>query len=970
MARGRQTQTDRIVLLFLNSEAHIMRRIFFWLLLSTAAFAQGQLISWTPYFVTAADSLTVTFDATQGNAGLSGYTGDVYAHTGVITSASTAPSDWKHVLTAWGVNTPATKLTKIGTNLYQFKIKPSITTFYSVLATETVLKVAFVFRSSDGTKTGKTADGGDIFLPVSSGSGMSVAVTAPSSFPVILAASEQLAIKATANLSDSVYLYVDNVLVAKDTAKSLSYTYTASSTGRKQIKAVAVKGGASVADSVYFVVRPPVPTAELPAGMQDGINYSANATTATLVLYAPMKNYIYAIGEFSNWDALPANYMSRTSDGNRWWVTLTNLSPGVELGFQYLVDGTMRIADPYSEKVLDPDNDQYITSAMYPNMKPYPTGKTTQIVGVLQTGQGAYNWQTTNYQRPSKDNLVIYELLLRDFNALHTYQSLIDTLSYLQNLGVTAIELMPVNEFEGNLSWGYNPNFYFAPDKYYGPKNDLKKFIDKCHSVGIAVILDMVLNHNMGSSPLARLYWDAANSRPASNNPWFNAVATHPYNVGNDFNHESTATRYLIDRVNSYWLTEFKVDGFRFDLSKGFTQTYNTDVGKWGNYDQSRINNITRMADKIWSVDANAFVILEHFADNSEETVLANYGKGMLLWGNANSNYNEASMGYNDGGKSDFSWVSWKNRGWNHAGVVGYMESHDEERLMYKNLMYGNVSGSYSIKTLTTALDRMKLNGAFFFTVPGPKMIWQFGELGYDVSITSTPGRTDQKPPHWEYYSDPYRMKLFKTWKALLNLKKNYPAFGTSNFYLTVSGAQKRINLYDPTMDVAIVGNFDVVNASYTPNFSKSGWWYDFFSGDSLNVSNLTMNIDLKPGEFRIYSSVRLPKPDVNPLTETVDERIAGAVPKSFVLEQNYPNPFNPSTIIRYSVPEQGRVRVSVYDALGTKLADLIDDVKEAGTYQAIFDPSRLGKQIASGVYFYQIEANGFRASKKMMFLK
>ena len=946
-----------------------MRRIFFWLLLSTAAFAQGQLLSWTPYFATASDSLTITFDATQGNAGLSGYTGDVYAHTGVITSASTSSSDWKHVVTNWGVNTPATKLTRIGTNLYQFKIQPSITSFYAVTGTETVLKIAFVFRSSDATKTGKTVDGGDIFLPVSSTSGMSVAITAPSAYPVILTPNDQLPIQITAVLSDSVFLYINNTLVKKDTAKTLSYTYTASTTGRLQIKAVATKGSAQVADSGYIVVRPPVTVADLPSGVQDGINYNANATIATLVLYAPGKNFVYAFGDFSNWDVLPANYMNKTPDGNRWWVTLTNLSPGVELGFQYLVDGNLRIADPYSEKVLDPDNDKYIASTTYPNLKAYPTGKTTQIVGVMQTGQGAFNWQTSNYQKPNKDNLIIYELLIRDFNTLHSYQSLIDTLSYLQNLGVTAIELMPVNEFEGNLSWGYNPNFYFAPDKYYGPKNDLKKFVDKCHSVGIAVILDMVLNHNMGSSPLARLYWDAANSRPAANNPWFNQVATHPYNVGNDFNHESAATRYLVDRVTSYWLTEFKIDGFRFDLSKGFTQTVNTDVGKWGNYDQSRINNITRMADKIWGVDPTAFVILEHFADNNEEVVLANYGKGMLLWGNSNSNYNEASMGYNDGGKSDFNWISWKNRGWNHPGVVGYMESHDEERLMFKNITYGNASGSYNIKTLTTALERMKLDGAFFFTVPGPKMIWQFGELGYDISI-NVPGRTDPKPLHWEYYSDPYRLKLFKTWKELIKLKETYPAFGTSDFTLTVNGAQKRINLYHSSMNVAIAGNFDVVNASYSPNFPSTGWWYDYFAGDSINVTNVGSTVALGPGEFKIYTSVRLPKPESSLLVGTADERVPGVMPKSFVLEQNFPNPFNPSTIIRYSVPERGRVRVSVYDALGSKLTDLVDEVKEAGTYQAMFDQSRLSKQISSGVYFYQIEAGGFRATRKMMFLK
>ncbi|NOZ04318.1 MAG: hypothetical protein GXO92_06915 [FCB group bacterium] len=101
---------------------------------------------------------------------------------------------------------------------------------------------------------------------------------------------------------------------------------------------------------------------------------------------------------------------------------------------------------------------------------------------------------------------MIYELLVRDFIDRHDYQTLIDTLDYLEKLGINAIELMPINEFEGNSSWGYNPSFYFAPDKYYGTRQDLKLFIDECHRRGIAVIMDIVLNHTYGQSPLVSGY--------------------------------------------------------------------------------------------------------------------------------------------------------------------------------------------------------------------------------------------------------------------------------------------------------------------------------------------------------------------------------------------------------------------------------------------------------------------------------
>ena len=81
---------------------------------------------------------------------------------------------------------------------------------------------------------------------------------------------------------------------------------------------------------------------------------------------------------------------------------------------------------------------------------------------------------------------------IKCFIGKHDFATLTDTLDYLQKLGINAIELMPFNEFEGNESWGYNTLFYFAPDKYYGPKDNIRKFVDECHRRGMVVIMDMV----------------------------------------------------------------------------------------------------------------------------------------------------------------------------------------------------------------------------------------------------------------------------------------------------------------------------------------------------------------------------------------------------------------------------------------------------------------------------------------------
>jgi hypothetical protein len=332
-------------------------------------------------------------------------------------------------------------------------------------------------------------------------------------------------------------------------------------------------------------------------------------------------------------------------------------------------------------------------------------------------------------------------------------------------------------------------------------------------------------------------------------------------------------------------------------------------------------------------------------------------------------------MGYHDNGKSNFSGISYLNRGWTKPNLVGYMESHDEERLMFKNLTYGNSSGSYNIKNLNVALNRIKLASAFFFTVPGPKMIWQFGELGYDISIDSM-GRVGNKPVKWDYLEDERRTNLYKVFQSLIGIKQNYEAFSTNNFTLNVASSVKKMNLYHSTMDVFIIGNFDVIPLTSNQNFSRAGWWYDYFSGDSVNITNLTESITLEPGDFKIYTTTKLPTPEAGILLNV--EKIDDQIPVEFTLEQNYPNPFNPSTVIRYSVPSvtQGGIGVSrvilkIYDILGREIKTLVNQDQTSGVYEVIWNADdELGNKVSTGVYFYRIDAGEFVQTKKMMLIK
>ena len=493
----------------------IKKFTLFILLVLAGLTVKAQVVTCDPAFPTANDSVTITFHADQGDKGLMNYTGtDVYAWTGVLTNLSPTTKDWRYVKEtgAWSDTPPADcKLTKIGTNLWQLKIKPSIRDYYGVPSTERIKALAFVFRNSDGSVTGRDVGGEDIFYDVFN-PGLNVKISSPTmAKPDVVQLNDQVTINWSCTGVDQTLLSVDGNVVAQETTDgSFSKTVTASSYGKHMIVARADSATKSVYDSSYYYVLAPNNVAALPAGIRDGINYSKdNDSTVTLCLYAPQKNHVFVIGDFNNWQMDSKFQMNETPDHNRYWLTIKHLTPKKQYIFQYLIDDSIRVGDMYCEQVSDPWNDKNIDNTTYPNLISYPTGKTTGIASVLETDQTPYQWKVTNFDPPKEQNLVIYELWVDNFTKGHTFKDIIDTLGYLKHLGVNAIELMPVNEFEGNVSWGYNPNYYFAVDKNYGPRNTYKALIDSCHANGIAVIMDVVLNHAYGTCPFAMMYWDA-----------------------------------------------------------------------------------------------------------------------------------------------------------------------------------------------------------------------------------------------------------------------------------------------------------------------------------------------------------------------------------------------------------------------------------------------------------------------------
>ncbi len=614
-----------------------MKKIIFFALIFTTLLVSAQLVTTQPEFPSGEEEITIVFDATEASDsradGLLGLSSGVYLWSG---AGSTENGDAFEFEPSGQTNFQAPYepgvMTSLGNDRWEIKLTPR--TYYGVPKGTQIVKMGLVFKNADGS-----AQTEDIIIELFEADQFSISLNSPSQTSLLVDQNDVININASSSDPATFTLTADgNTIDTQSNTTSFNFDFTVTESFGTVSIALNADDGLGNSDQINFsyTLRTATVNESRPSGIIRGINYDeSDETRVTLCLQTPNKSSVYAIGDFSNWE-LDANYQMK-KDGEFFWVEITGLTPEQEYAFQYLVDETIYIADPYADKILHPD-DRFISDEIYPNLKEFPAEAQNTVgfyntVSVFETGQTPYEWTVQNFEKPEASDLIIYELLVRDFfaNGEENYKNLIDTLSYIKSLGVNAIELMPITEFSGNDSWGYNPTFMFAPDKAYGQKNDLKAFIDKAHELEMAVILDMVLNQQEQPSPLVLLDFNLTTSQVTTDNPYFNIQATHPFNVFYDMNHESEYTQSFVDTVNHYWIHEYQFDGYRFDLSKGFTQTnYGDNVGAWSSYDAGRIALLKRMADEIWSNTPDAYVILEHFANNDEEKELADYG--MMLW--------------------------------------------------------------------------------------------------------------------------------------------------------------------------------------------------------------------------------------------------------------------------------------------------------------------------------------------------
>jgi 1,4-alpha-glucan branching enzyme len=961
------------------------KQILYFITLFTGFYIQAQ-VTITPSSFNVTDAITITVSTAAQSCNQMGTSpAKVYMHAGIGDDTNAFGFN---VVGNWGQDDSVGLMTNNGDGTWSITLTPS--TYFGLNGTQqaNATKLGMVFRNANGSQTLKLPPScGDFIFNVGT---FQVNLVSPiNNSTTIINSGGNINISATNTGGTASYnLKANETSINTSSTSNYAFNHT-NITSNTNYELEVTLGASTITRRFSVIVNPGTISQAIPSGLEDGINYnSLDPTRATLKLNAPGKDFVYVAGSFNNYQP-DGNYaMKRDPVTNIFWLELTGLTPGQIYTYQYwVVDQTpianspslVKTADMYSTLVLSPFDDPWIPSTTYPNLPTYPAGQEREVT-VLQTGQTEYNWSTatTNFVKPNKDKLVIYEILVRDFDSNRNFQDIINRIQYFKDLGINAIQLMPVMEFEGNESWGYNTSFHMALDKFYGTEAKFKELIDLCHQNGIAVILDLALNHSFGRNPGVRMWMNDPDGDgwglPSSENPFYNTSARHSYSVGEDFNHQSSLTQYYTRRVIKHWIEEFKIDGIRWDLTKGFTQNCSGGDDACTNaYQPDRVDILKQYADYSWSLDNEHYVIFEHLGTDAEEQQWANYrigeGKGIMMWGEMYSQYKELAMGYST---QNISRMSHTSRGFTGKRLIGYPESHDKDRMMYEAITYGNGAGAFPVNgNLTNALNRMGAIGATSILVPGPKMIWHFGELGNNQSIftcsngtvndesTFFPGdcKLDTKEQvQWteNWLADARRTSILSDWSKMIKLKTSEPVFmGDHSISPDANNVRQRIYIYNnsfPTTqlrNVVVIANFSVANLTINPSFPTDAYtypmtWYDLMDNNApVVINNPTDVISVNSGRFRVFGNQ----------PSTLSSNDFEATQNTIAL---YPNPAKNSFAI-----SRDASKVEIYNIAGQLVK----------TYNDINSNQQLDiTNLETGLYLIKItDINGISQTKKML---
>lgn len=539
-------------------------------------------------------------------------------------------------------------------------------------------------------------------------------------------------------------------------------------------------------------------------------------------LLAPYNKEAKLIGSFSNWEEI---VMEKDNEG--FFRTKVELEDG-EYQYKFRVrskswffepDEWVDVVDPYATDIDDPTQN-----------------------GVIRVKDGnkivdTYVWQNDDKPLPADEELVIYELHVGDFSggeddphARGKYQHVIEKLDYLCELGINAIELMPVKEYPGDHSWGYNPRYFFATESSYGSTSELKRLIDECHGKGIRVIMDGIYNHSESSCPLTQIdhdYWYYHSPKDPDNN-WGPEFNYEHY----DENLQTYPARKFSGDAICFWIEEYHIDGIRYDAAR---QISNYDFMHW----------VVQEAKQ--AAGAKPFYnVAEHIPDDPSITNLDGPMDG--CW---HDSFYHSIAEQIPSGNIDLERLKevldCKRQGFLGAtNVVNYLSNHDQDRVMVE-------LGNHNILD-EAAFKRAKLEVVLLMTAVGIPMIWMGDEFGEYKPKTIESAKID-----WSLLGNDLNRGLFEHYKSLIALRKNNQALYTANIDFFHENHESKVLAYarwnDEGSRVVVVANLsDNYLAGYqVPHFPANGTWHEWTGNYDIESGDDKILIDLPEYEAQVF---------------------------------------------------------------------------------------------------------------------
>ncbi len=700
--------------------------------------------------------------------------------------------------------------------------------------------------------------------------------------------------------------------------------------------------------TVYDQPAIEIEEAPLPTGVKMGPNWINNEMI--LAVFAPAQPVMQVIvaspgetGEIS--DAIVMKYDPEQTD--IWWTEL-ELSFG-QYEYEYLLINGSRLPDPFSRRLSN--------------------GKTRiEIGGGGISTADDYIWQSDGYVRPSLDTLIIYELHVDDFAAQGsgqgTFDDVIARLDHLKESGINAIELMPITEFPGERSWGYNPEIMSSVEGAYGTPEEFKQLVDDAHSRGLAVILDLVWNHATSSTPI----WQIQPNNDL--NPYFkNPNDLNPNETAGtwgmlDFDHFNEKTIEYINEVHRIWLEEYRVDGFRFDATRY--------VGWDLNQPQF---GLLAWTDAIDEIDPDAYQIAEHLP--SDPWLVDN----TMLTSSWHDSFHDrlidhifSSIGTMTAMQQIIGLYEYSNWGTPYSNLtqaVKYMVSHDEQSLIQEMVEFDGES-------LNSARDIDKFYATLLFTAQGIPMIWQGQEFGFQSGWLDNNGngnwdeeKLGYRPVDWSLLDSEDGQSHLDHYSRLARFRKTNPAFSKGTFYDLWRYEGERVIVYgykdesegNSDDQVVVIANFSSLDQTVNDvPFLSGGNWYNI-----TDPGNDLYTADGNYGEYSIpsNSAVVYSKTQYELGVET-----PSFFPEKFQTLSAYPNPFNPSITIQLELQNitqtNMNTEVNIYDINGKFIQSLLDNSIESGLHRIAWRP----QNISSGIYIVSLRTEMGIKNQKILYLK